>query len=407
MARKTKIGRNDRCPCGSGKKYKRCCLAEHEAARGAGGPDVGDAGVAQLTMDDLDPATAMRHARRLAELLAPGGALSSIRFGRQSLVDAVGRHIDAFEAAEASADPELALLGPAHGIETPRPPHERLCDVCWPDLRATPFLRQAEARCRALLHDDRAASDARETAAFGLMACSAGEGPELAPLIAQIVFGRQLVTLRGATPAVDRALDLILGPQPSEPALDQALEALSAREAEERARLESALKAAVEDAALWLAAPDAPQVLAGDQFVGLLGVFSLPPDDQWADEAARAIEALGIPAALLAAADAALDAAPTDARAQALKQAAAVSPLRLCAAMLGNEALQLRLREDGEEPLVAAAVQTGPPGRAAQRAYADWLEARDEAEAAGRVRGALPALEALDAAPAAEEPPAP
>jgi uncharacterized protein YecA (UPF0149 family) len=21
-----KIGRNDRCPCGSGKKYKKCCL---------------------------------------------------------------------------------------------------------------------------------------------------------------------------------------------------------------------------------------------------------------------------------------------------------------------------------------------------------------------------------------------
>ena len=27
-----KLGRNDPCPCGSGKKYKRCCLAEHEAA---------------------------------------------------------------------------------------------------------------------------------------------------------------------------------------------------------------------------------------------------------------------------------------------------------------------------------------------------------------------------------------
>ncbi len=25
------IGRNDPCPCGSGKKYKRCCLARHEA----------------------------------------------------------------------------------------------------------------------------------------------------------------------------------------------------------------------------------------------------------------------------------------------------------------------------------------------------------------------------------------
>jgi tetratricopeptide (TPR) repeat protein len=27
-----KIGRNDRCPCGSGKKYKHCCIAQDEAA---------------------------------------------------------------------------------------------------------------------------------------------------------------------------------------------------------------------------------------------------------------------------------------------------------------------------------------------------------------------------------------
>src|ERR1700719_4548778 len=26
-----KIGRNDLCPCGSGKKYKRCCMARDEA----------------------------------------------------------------------------------------------------------------------------------------------------------------------------------------------------------------------------------------------------------------------------------------------------------------------------------------------------------------------------------------
>lgn len=25
MARDTKVGRNDRCPCGSGRKYKNCC----------------------------------------------------------------------------------------------------------------------------------------------------------------------------------------------------------------------------------------------------------------------------------------------------------------------------------------------------------------------------------------------
>lgn len=25
-----KIGRNEKCPCGSGKKYKHCCLKKHE-----------------------------------------------------------------------------------------------------------------------------------------------------------------------------------------------------------------------------------------------------------------------------------------------------------------------------------------------------------------------------------------
>jgi hypothetical protein len=28
-----KVGRNEPCPCGSGKKYKRCCLKEREKAR--------------------------------------------------------------------------------------------------------------------------------------------------------------------------------------------------------------------------------------------------------------------------------------------------------------------------------------------------------------------------------------
>ncbi|HEV2336612.1 MAG TPA: SEC-C metal-binding domain-containing protein [Stellaceae bacterium] len=27
-----KLGRNDPCPCGSGKKYKKCCLGENPAA---------------------------------------------------------------------------------------------------------------------------------------------------------------------------------------------------------------------------------------------------------------------------------------------------------------------------------------------------------------------------------------
>ena len=31
-AKKTRVGRNDPCPCGSGKKYKRCCLAKESAS---------------------------------------------------------------------------------------------------------------------------------------------------------------------------------------------------------------------------------------------------------------------------------------------------------------------------------------------------------------------------------------
>ncbi len=27
----TKVGRNDACPCGSGKKYKKCCIANERA----------------------------------------------------------------------------------------------------------------------------------------------------------------------------------------------------------------------------------------------------------------------------------------------------------------------------------------------------------------------------------------
>ena len=33
-----KIGRNDPCPCGSGNKYKKCCMASDEAAARAARP---------------------------------------------------------------------------------------------------------------------------------------------------------------------------------------------------------------------------------------------------------------------------------------------------------------------------------------------------------------------------------
>ena len=34
MTHVTKAGRNDACPCGSGKKYKKCCELKQRGARG-------------------------------------------------------------------------------------------------------------------------------------------------------------------------------------------------------------------------------------------------------------------------------------------------------------------------------------------------------------------------------------
>ena len=36
MAGRTKVGRNDRCPCGSGKKYKHCCQGKASRLSAAG-----------------------------------------------------------------------------------------------------------------------------------------------------------------------------------------------------------------------------------------------------------------------------------------------------------------------------------------------------------------------------------
>ena len=32
--KKIKVGRNDPCPCGSGKKYKKCCLPKEQTKEG-------------------------------------------------------------------------------------------------------------------------------------------------------------------------------------------------------------------------------------------------------------------------------------------------------------------------------------------------------------------------------------
>jgi tetratricopeptide (TPR) repeat protein len=49
-----KRGRNDPCPCGSGKKYKRCCLPRNEAAASKPTAPEPSAPLAWVEDDDLD-----------------------------------------------------------------------------------------------------------------------------------------------------------------------------------------------------------------------------------------------------------------------------------------------------------------------------------------------------------------
>ena len=53
---KPKIGRNDLCPCGSGKKYKRCCNDKDRAiAQGAGERDEVSTEVVEPSLGDAAP----------------------------------------------------------------------------------------------------------------------------------------------------------------------------------------------------------------------------------------------------------------------------------------------------------------------------------------------------------------
>lgn len=59
----TTLGRNDPCHCGSGKKYKHCCLEKDEAAeRAARAKEVEEAPAAAASAPHPPPGTAPRHA---------------------------------------------------------------------------------------------------------------------------------------------------------------------------------------------------------------------------------------------------------------------------------------------------------------------------------------------------------
>ena len=103
------IGRNDPCPCGSGKKYKRCCLAKDAPAPGAWTTGERDSALASL----------MRFARR-AELDGDRAAAEVTFWGKrlEGMTPAEARGAMDFEQSRVAFHEWLVFDSPLHGGRT-------------------------------------------------------------------------------------------------------------------------------------------------------------------------------------------------------------------------------------------------------------------------------------------------
>jgi tetratricopeptide (TPR) repeat protein len=93
-----KIGRNDLCPCNSGKKYKKCCMAGDEAAARAAQP--------------AQPATVPARRPSLASYVQEHGELDELTQASNAVVDMV--QAGNLDAAEQAAHDLLARFPNVH-----------------------------------------------------------------------------------------------------------------------------------------------------------------------------------------------------------------------------------------------------------------------------------------------------
>lgn len=95
-----RIQRNDRCPCGSGKKYKQCCLEKDQAAERA-----------ERAAHQPPPSAATR-AERLDSLFFKDGEDDQLTIDSNAVVDMV--HAGELDQAEAAARELLVRYPDVH-----------------------------------------------------------------------------------------------------------------------------------------------------------------------------------------------------------------------------------------------------------------------------------------------------
>jgi tetratricopeptide (TPR) repeat protein len=87
----TKTGRNDPCPCGSGKKYKRCCLENDEEAERDARASVN--ATRQAEYDTLYESLSQELDEAEALTAASNGVIDMIRAGKLDEAEAAARDL--------------------------------------------------------------------------------------------------------------------------------------------------------------------------------------------------------------------------------------------------------------------------------------------------------------------------
>lgn len=377
-----KIGRNDACPCGSGRKYKRCCLQASEA-----GPPL-EVPRREAQVPALGVETVQMAIHRLRAMLEdPDGPLGALRFGDSEFYAAVSEHMPSIQPG----------LGPDE--EEDEPVWERLLYRCAPDL----LDRAWRARSRAALDGALASAllSSEDRLALGVaLATSSREGASHPGLLELALFPLQLQEIATVGASLDDVVQQLtedVGPEAFVQGVDslherhlglwQRAEGLIARNPAARAAAEAGLDQMLGAAQEILDGPDAPEILTMDEaYVLVAAGLRLQTDagadtrieDQVDPEVWRAIGrrcAVRLTAA----------ATPEERRTWgAMVMAARARPALFFLALTH---LRIAYRDPEEQALTE---QIG--GRSeleAYRPWLDWLRARGEGAAADRAHEAI------------------
>ncbi|MBI5477690.1 MAG: SEC-C domain-containing protein [Deltaproteobacteria bacterium] len=429
-------GRNQPCPCGSGKKYKRCCLAADDEARRARAAAQPAPPEAQARLSERELLTAFAEAarvvasrdtaalqarlERLGRLFEPGAALGDIRFDAKGFAEVAQKESLALQRRPpASTDEARSSLFRA---AIPRLVSQDLVD------RLTGALMEV-ASARATSPADRAAVCIALAVTEALPPTVKGQA-EASPVL-EVLFWTQFKEWLALREDLRHRMDhLVADVRQGRLTMSDMLQSL----AEDQDRLAAEVAAAPELADL--AAKDGeralkrtlkalrgrrpPALLTADEYLWLMAALDPvarsfspveAPDEAQKRELLESLvrcvrEALdepltaGVMQRLVRAANEGGPDARPPAHVADLGMAWSLEPEIVALGVIMSRSPTLVVRAPAEQPLLDRVLVPAPRPEGF-RAYASWLDAQGETAAAARVRKLLEGLASKDDAPGA------